>query len=128
MQGGGQPSNSKGDSQGAPQQGSEREQARENTPEKPGEKPGGKKPQDQLSQSGDPKSPKESDDEPENRAGGPPPKAETATASGDRSNESWGDLPPTVRDLFRTEGGSDLPPQYRDWIDAYYRRLNREPK
>jgi hypothetical protein len=27
--------------------------------------------------------------------------------------------------LFRTEGGGDLPPQYRDWIDAYHRRLNR---
>jgi len=33
-----------------------------------------------------------------------------------------------VRDLFRREGdGTDLPPQYRDWIDAYYRRLNRKP-
>jgi hypothetical protein len=25
------------------------------------------------------------------------------------------------------EGGRDLPPRYRDWIDAYYRRLNRQP-
>jgi len=32
-----------------------------------------------------------------------------------------------VRDLFRMEGGGDLPPRYRDWIDAYYRRLDRTP-
>jgi len=36
----------------------------------------------------------------------------------------WGNLPVHVRDLFRAEGGRDLPPRYRDWIDSYYRRLN----
>ena len=42
--------------------------------------------------------------------------------------ERWGDLPLQVRDLFRSEGSSaDLPAQYRDWIDAYHRRLNRRP-
>ena len=41
--------------------------------------------------------------------------------------DRWGDLPPHVRDLFRMEGGGDLPPRYRDWIDAYYRRLDRTP-
>ncbi len=39
--------------------------------------------------------------------------------------DRWGELPIYARDLFRAEGGRDLPPQYRDWIDAYYRRLNR---
>jgi hypothetical protein len=29
-----------------------------------------------------------------------------------------------VRELFRAQGGDDLPPRYRDWIDAYYRRLS----
>jgi hypothetical protein len=41
--------------------------------------------------------------------------------------ERWGDLPIQVREVFRNEGGADLPPQYRDWIDAYYRRLNQRP-
>jgi len=30
-----------------------------------------------------------------------------------------------ARDVFRTQGGGDLPARYRDWIDAYYQRLNR---
>ena len=38
--------------------------------------------------------------------------------------EQWGNLPVHLRDLFRAEGGTDLPPRYRDWIDSYYRRLN----
>jgi ribosomal protein S19E (S16A) len=29
-----------------------------------------------------------------------------------------------VRDIFRTGGGRNMPPEYRDWIDSYYRRLN----
>lgn len=40
-------------------------------------------------------------------------------------SEDWGNLPVHVRELFRAEGGRDLPPRYRDWIDSYYRRLNR---
>jgi hypothetical protein len=43
------------------------------------------------------------------------------------ARDRWGDLPIQVRDVFRNEAGSDLPPQYRDWIDAYYRRLNQRP-
>jgi len=38
--------------------------------------------------------------------------------------DQWGNLPVHLRDLFRAEGGTDLPPRYRDWIDSYYRRLN----
>lgn len=45
-------------------------------------------------------------------------------AAGDEADR-WGELPQRVRELFRTEGGGDVPAQYRDWIDAYYRRLNR---
>jgi len=30
-----------------------------------------------------------------------------------------------VRDAFRSEGRTDLPARYRDWIDDYYRKLNR---
>ena len=48
--------------------------------------------------------------------------ARGATADGDK----WGDLPVHVRDVFRTQGGGDLPAQYRDWIDAYYRRMAKK--
>lgn len=40
--------------------------------------------------------------------------------------DRWGDLPLHVREVFRVEGASDIPPRYRDWIDAYYRRLNKD--
>lgn len=39
--------------------------------------------------------------------------------------ESWGNLPQHVRDTFRAEGRGDLPVRYRDWIDSYYKKLNR---
>jgi hypothetical protein len=42
-------------------------------------------------------------------------------------NDRWGDLPVHVRELFRAQGGGDLPPRYRDWIDSYYRRSNQRP-
>lgn len=41
------------------------------------------------------------------------------------ANDRWGDLPIQVREVFRTEGGADLPPEYRDWIDGYYKKLLR---
>ena len=41
--------------------------------------------------------------------------------------DRWGDLPVHARDVFRTQGGRDLPPRYRDAIDGYYRRLNKRP-
>lgn len=68
------------------------------------------------------------EDESENRdASTDPPAAETGRVEVQDSAERWGDLPEHVRDLFRTEGGREMPPQYRDWIDGYYRRLNRRP-
>jgi hypothetical protein len=36
-------------------------------------------------------------------------------------------LPVHARDVFRTQGGRDLPPRYRDAIDGYYRRLSKNP-
>lgn len=139
MQGGQQPGGQQG-SQGQPQQGSQRPQSQERTPDAPGEPQGqgqeqgrqqpsnqpGQKDDPSETQGGDPKGSKESKANPANESGGPPPKSASGSGDGARSNEQWGDLPPTVRDLFRTEGGGDLPPQYRDWIDAYYRRLNKE--
>jgi hypothetical protein len=38
----------------------------------------------------------------------------------------WGNLPLRVREIFRVEGADDLPPQYRDWIDGYYRRMRAQ--
>lgn len=124
----------------SPQQGSQRPQAQERTPEAPGQQPQPQQGQPQ-SQPGEeqgkganqpqpgeskPEGDRASKDPARNSAGNAPPTSAKGQADGARSNEQWGDLPPTVRDLFRTEGGSDLPPQYRDWIDAYYRRLNQE--
>jgi hypothetical protein len=40
--------------------------------------------------------------------------------------DAWGFLPVHVRDVFRAQGGGDMPAQYREWIDAYYRRLNKQ--
>lgn len=123
-QGGGQPKSA----QGEPKQGSPEQQAKESTPERPGEPRDqqGQKPEQPSAAKNEPKGDQESKSEPENSAGGPPPKLATSVAEVEKANAQWGDLPPTVRDLFTTEGGGDLPPQYRDWIDAYYRRLNRE--
>ena len=83
--------------------------------QKPESKPGGDTPRDGRAQ-----------DDPfaENREGAPPPGSERGDPSRADGLDRWGDLPITVRDVFRTEGGSDLPPRYRDWIDSYYRRLS----
>ena len=73
----------------------------------------------------------ESDDpNAENQEGGDPPALEVeGPARPIMSSERWGDLPTQTRDIFTTEGGPDMPAQYRDWIDSYYRRLNeRTPR
>ena len=99
-------------------------QKRENTPEaskpSPDEKPsdakGGENPKEGNQQD-------RADGE--NRSGDPrvdPPGA--PVPAGDEAEE-WGFLPERYRDVFRNQGREDLPVQYRDWIDAYYRRLNR---
>jgi hypothetical protein len=43
------------------------------------------------------------------------------------AQDAWGDLPERYREVFRAEGGGNMPVQYRDWIDAYYRRMNKRP-
>jgi len=40
-------------------------------------------------------------------------------------SERWGNLPERVRQVFQNQITDDMPIQYRDWIDSYYRRLNR---
>jgi hypothetical protein len=39
--------------------------------------------------------------------------------------DRWGSLPLRVQKVFQNQITDDLPLQYRDWIDAYYRRLNK---
>jgi hypothetical protein len=86
-------------------------------PEEPGQEPDqGQDPKGNRD-SKDPPSSNQVQHMPNHPTNAPPP----VTQDADR----WGELPIYARDLFRAEGGHDLPPQYRDWIDAYYRRLNR---
>jgi len=103
--------------------------AKENTPETPDSKPA-PKPESEGQEpggAGRPQSPRQSVDDPRNRESAPPDSGETGSINTTDGADRWGDLPIHVRDLFRTEGGGDMPPQYRDWIDAYYRRLNQRP-
>lgn len=89
-----------------------------------GEQPGGKEPKP-----GDGENPEDGpsreDDDPRNIEGdGPRPDETDAPPSRGDLSERWGELPVHVRDVFRTEGGEDMPAEYRDWIDAYYKKLN----
>jgi hypothetical protein len=118
---------------------------RESTPSKPeqqGQKPedgqdgqGGQKPKDQKGQQpgekpgdqGDPKDPMANRRDPKNRTSGPPQQGgKDAAANPSDTRDRWGDLPVHARDVFRNEGGRDMPVQYRDWIDEYYKRLNKQ--
>lgn len=144
--GGGQSQSGEEGQQGSPTQRGQQSTQRESTPEGPsgresegeqgeegregqdprGEQPGGQEPQQRGT--GRPEDGGPSDDEdPRNRPADDPPQGATQTP-GARPDDSerWGDLPIKVRDVFRHGGSEELPPQYRDWIDSYYRRLQRE--
>jgi hypothetical protein len=97
----------------------------EQTPDSPGEKPGGDRPNQ----------PQPSGAKPDDRGQNPPsgtnrPSAAREDPSGapvgaGNDAERWGTLPERVRHVFQNQITDDLPLQYRDWIDSYYRRLNR---
>jgi hypothetical protein len=92
---------------------------REQTPTKPQEQPG-----DEQQQGGQPDDPgPDPDADTGNSPAGDPPQSETERVGVPSATERWGTLPVHVREIFRVEGADDLPPQYRDWIDGYYRRL-----
>ncbi len=97
--------------------------------EEGGEKPGGEKPDGEKPAAGtNPKDNKASRDDPSNSAGPKPsPGATEGPSRNADGQDRWGELPVHVRDVFRIEGGGDMPVQYRDWIDSYYRRLNKKP-
>jgi len=91
-------------------------------------KPGGDEPKDQQGGLKDPKGPRDSKTPPHQIPGGEPKAGETGAGSSPADGrDRWGDLPLHAREVFRNEGGRDMPPLYRDWIDAYYRRLNQKP-
>lgn len=97
-------------------------QAQEQTPEEPDGQPN-PMPPGQEEEEGNPPPPPGA----ENREGGPPEASRPGPEAGGQAGDRWGDLPPHVREIFRSQGGGDMPVRYRDWIDAYYRRLNQNP-
>jgi hypothetical protein len=104
-------------------QGAPRPAQREPTPEQgePKEPGDGQQPTQ-------PKGPPEQ--RPQQRPGGetaPPGTKGDAVPVAD-SSESWGELPELVRDVFHSQGSSDLPVHYRDWIDGYWERLRERPR
>jgi hypothetical protein len=94
---------------------------KEKTGEKPGDKPGGMKPGENGN---DPRNPYASKALAKNSPSGGPPKSSTGAVSTSSATDRWGDLPVYARDVFRAQGGEDLPMRYRDFIDGYHRRLN----
>lgn len=106
-----------------------REQTPEAGGEKPKDEPGGDKPDPNKPEKPGPK-PKDGgpseDPNPKNLqlgANAPTPQGAPSQSNG---LERWGALPQHAQNVFRSEGGNELPAQYRDWIDSYHRRLNRE--
>ena len=101
---------------------------RESTPDKPGSEKGKQPDGQQPDQSGSPKGNKKAPGDGKNTSGKAPPGLETEKAAhGADSRESWGYLPEHARDVFRTQGGGQMPARYREWIDAYYKKLNQKP-
>lgn len=120
---------SRGSSSGGPspldQKRPEREMQKENKPEGPAPRTPGeeqKQPQDGQDR---PQDGREDPTDPAQRTGSHPPQSESEKLPVGEDAGKWGELPPTAREIFTSQGGGDLPPQYRDWIDAYYRRLNQ---
>ena len=87
----------------------------------------GSKPKDKegAQEEGEPKSEKESDDTAQNSPNGGTSNAKLGAGSQANRSERWGELPERLRETFRTQGGEDLPLFYRDWIESYYRHLNK---
>ena len=101
----------------------------EKTPEAPGEKPGQQDPgqTDQPQQQGEKPDDKGQNPPHGENQNGPPRLDESGQPvppGGDA--ERWGFLPERFQETFRNQGADDLPVQYRDWIDSYYRRLNEQ--
>lgn len=88
--------------------------------------PNGQQEQEQP-QEGEPNSPRDPQDpSAQNSPGDKPPQSETERVRVIQDVDRWGQLPIHVREIFSSEGGNEqMPSQYRDWIESYYRRLSR---
>ncbi|MEM9382370.1 MAG: hypothetical protein AAGB93_20625 [Planctomycetota bacterium] len=127
--GGSQPQSPPEPQDGMPQQGQTPSGSRkQDTGERPPES--GKEGQDQQGQ----QEQGQNGDEPsgnQETEGGPdgpakaPPEGETGDPAAAAGNEDWGDLPIHLRQVFQNGVSEDVPPRYRDWVDSYYKRLNR---
>jgi hypothetical protein len=101
---------------------------RENTPDKPGPGAGEKPKGDKPGESGTPDGNKKAEGDGKQLAGNKPAKLATeAVEHTPDAREAWGYLPEHARDVFRTQGGGQMPARYREWIDAYYKKLNQKP-
>ncbi|MEZ5979934.1 MAG: hypothetical protein R3F34_17220 [Planctomycetota bacterium] len=68
-----------------------------------------------------------SDDEGQQRVG-PGERREDGQRSGaDARFGAWGELPPRTQEIFTNRASDDMPPQYREWIDSYYKRVSKRP-
>jgi hypothetical protein len=94
---------------------------RESTPEAPR---GEEQQKPEPGKEGEPSSPSESQDPGRNRPGEKPRDQGGDPAAHPDDSDPWGFLPQRAREVFRNQGTTDMPVQYRDWIDSYYRRLN----
>lgn len=97
----------------------------EKTPEAP--KPDGER---QDGQQQEPQGEQPEDDGPNPPAGQNRPSQPRLDEAGPPVGSSddadrWGALPERVQQVFKNQITDDLPLQYRDWIDSYYRRLNK---
>lgn len=122
--GGGQSQSQPGD---MPQQGQTPSGSRkEETGERPPRPQQGDQQQEQSQdpQGEEPKGNQETEGGPDGPAKNPPG-SETGDPSGAAGNEDWGDLPIHLRKVFQNGVSDDVPPRYRDWVDSYYKRLNR---
>ena len=144
-QGAGNPSEGSEGSQSGQQQSQSTQ--REQTPEGPGEspagqeptngeQPGGEEPGQEQEGEGEGELPSQgetpgdsqqsSNKDPENKLGADPLTDPTGAPSKPGSaSDRWGDLPVHYQDVFRGEDSGEMPVRYREWIDAYYRRLNQ---
>ena len=109
-----------------PQDGSPQQRERTEGAPPEGEKPGEKEQKDAQPKDGDkPDSPQGTDDPGTNKEGTPQDRNQEVPPAVVDDADRWGNLPPRAQEIFRNQGRDDVPVQYRDWIDAYYRRLNR---
>lgn len=85
--------------------------------------------QEQPRDGKDPRGNQDNPAETPQQPGDKPPGADVGAPSGAEEGGQWGDLPVHVRRVFRNGVGEDVPPRYRDWIDAYHKKLStRAPR